>query len=170
MSINKDAIFQIASFRIEMEQEKLPRDGDKTRQRYTSLPVLTGTSTRNASLPDDSGLGGANPLESCVCKDNLKKYATLPLIGIALLLLTNTAITITQHQGGTSVNFCRNFYASNRCVNPLYDRVGGDCCKTGQQRNGQVPRAGYQLFGAKLVSSGRGIYTPACAGTVAVCF
>ena len=91
-----------------MEPEKLPRDGDTSRQQYTSLPLLTGASTKDASLPDDSGLGSANPFESCVCKDSLKKYATLPLIGIALLLLTNTAITITQHQG-TSVNFCRNF-------------------------------------------------------------
>ena len=109
MSINKDAISEIASFNSEMEPEKLPRDDDKTRQQYTSLPLLTGASTRDAKLPADSGLGSANPLENCVCKDNLKKYATLPMIGIALLLLTNTAITITQHQGGTSVNFCRNF-------------------------------------------------------------
>ena len=109
MSINKDAISEIASFSSEMEPEKLPRDDDKTRQQYTSLPLLTGASTRDASLQADSGLGSANPLENCVCKDNLKKYATLPMIGIALLLLTNTAITITQHQGGTSVNFCRNF-------------------------------------------------------------
>ena len=92
-----------------MEPEKLPQEDDKPRQQYTSLPLLTGASTRDASLPADSGLGSSNPLENCVCKDNLKKYATLPLIGIALLLLTNTAITITQHQGGTSVNFCRNF-------------------------------------------------------------
>ena len=98
-----------ASFGIEMEPEKLPREDDKSGKQYTSLPLLTGASTRDASLPADSGLGSANPLENCVCKDNLKKYATLPLIGITLLLLTNTAITITQHQGGTSVNFCRNF-------------------------------------------------------------
>ena len=109
MSINKGATSKIASFSIEMEPEKLPRDGDTSRQQYTSLPLLNGASTRDASLPADSGLGSTSPLENCVCKDNLKKYATLPLIGIALLLLTNTAITITQHQGGTSVNFCRNF-------------------------------------------------------------
>ena len=92
-----------------MEPEKLPREDFKPPKQYTSLPLLTGASTKDASLPTDSGLGSASPLENCVCKDNLKKYATLPLIGIALLLLTNTAITITQHQGGTSVNFCRNF-------------------------------------------------------------
>ena len=109
MSINKGATSKIASFSIQMAPEKLPRDGDTSRQQYTSLPLLNGASTRDASLPADSGLGSTSPLENCVCKDNLKKYATLPLIGIALLLLTNTAITITQHQGGTSVNFCRNF-------------------------------------------------------------
>ena len=109
MSINKGATSKIASFSIEMEPAKLPRDGDTSRQQYTSLPLLNGASTRDASLPADSGLGSTSPFENCVCKDNLKKYATLPLIGIALLLLTNTAITITQHQGGTSVNFCRNF-------------------------------------------------------------
>ena len=96
-----------ASFDIEMEPRKLPREDVKPPKQYTSLPLLTGASTKDASLPVDSG--STNPLENCVCKDNLKKYATLPLIGIALLLLTNTAITITQHQGGTSVNLCRNF-------------------------------------------------------------
>ena len=136
-----------------MEPKKLPRDGDKPGKQYTSLPLLTGASTRDASFPTDSGLGSVNPLENCVCKDNLKKYATLPMIGIALLLLTNTAITITQHQGGTSVNFCRNFTLPIDVFTPATTPF---CGGEKEQRNDQVPRAGQKLSGAKLVSSGRG--------------
>ena len=53
----------------------------------------------------------ARPREtSCICKENLKKYSTLPILGLALLLLTNTAISVVQRQGGnTSVKLCHNF-------------------------------------------------------------
>ena len=50
-----------------------------------------------------------DPPTPCLCKDNLKKYSTFPIIGLAFLLLTNTALTITRHRGETSVNLCHNF-------------------------------------------------------------
>ena len=152
VSINKGAICIFMSFDIEMEPEKLPQEDDKSRKQYTSLPLLTGACTSDASLPTDPGLGSVNPLENCVCKDNLKKYATLPMIGIALLLLTNTAITITQHQAGTLVNFCRNFTLLIDVFTPPTTRSVED---KKSNETIQVPRTVQKLSGAKLVSSGR---------------
>ena len=166
MSINKGAICIFASFDIEMEPEKLPRDGDKPCKQYTSLPLLTGASTRDTSLPTDSGLGSATPLENCVCKDNFKKYATLPMIGIALLLLTNTAITITQHQGGTSVNFCRNFTLPIDVFTPPTSRSVEEKKATKRSSSKDRPK----IVWPKTRFIWKGIYTPACAGTAAVCF
>ena len=90
-----------------MESEIPRRDTVEPPKIYTSLPLLTGT--RDASVPINVGLESVVSLENCVCKENLKKYTTVPLIGIALLLLANTAITVTRNRGSTSVNVCRNF-------------------------------------------------------------
>ena len=52
----------------------------------------------------------ADPQSCQICKENLKKYSTLPIVGLALLLLTNTALTVTRHRGGsTSFNLCHNY-------------------------------------------------------------
>ena len=46
--------------------------------------------------------------QRCLGGKNLKKYTALPLVGLALLLVTNAALTVTRHRGRTSFNLCHN--------------------------------------------------------------
>ena len=61
--------------------------------------------------------------QQCLCRENLKKYTTLPLVGLALLLVTNAAFTVTQHRGQTSFNLCHNLTLPIETPFPLLYRA-----------------------------------------------
>ena len=48
-------------------------------------------------------------IPSWLCKDNLKKISTIPLIGLALLIISNTALNVKMTKKGTNFSLCHNF-------------------------------------------------------------